>query len=214
MVQVKNFQRPRRLELDEDQMTPTYGKFVAQPFERGFGTTIGNALRRTLLSSVEGAAITAVKFDGVLHEFTSIPGIVEDVSDIILNLKTIPLKMHTHETKRIEIDAEGPCTVTAKDIVTDPDVEILEKDIHLATLGEKAKLHVEMIVNMNRGYVVSEMNYSDDFEIGFIPLDSNHSPIRMVNYEVGNARVGQSANFDKLSLEIHNPKPTNSTGSK
>lgn len=211
MVQVKNFQRPRRLELDDDQITATYGKFVAQPFERGFGTTIGNALRRTLLSSAEGAAITAVKFDGVLHEFTSIPGIVEDVSDIILNLKTVPLKMHTHETKRISIDAKGPCTVTSSDITTDPEVEILKKDIHLATLAEKAELHVEMIVAMNRGYVVSELNYSDDFEIGFIPLDSNHCPIRLVNYEVGTARVGQNANYDKLTLEIHtngsvNPK--------
>ena len=202
MLKVKSFQRPRRLEIAEGDLTETYGKFVAQPFERGFGTTIGNALRRTLLSSIEGAAISAVRFDGVLHEFTSIPGVAEDVTDIILNLKTIPVKMHVREPKKMYIDIKGPGKVTSADIETDADVEVLDKDIHIATLNEKAHLNVVMIVRMNRGYVVSEENYDEELDIGFIPLDSNHSPIRLVNYEVGTARVGQSTNYDKLTCEI------------
>lgn len=202
MIQVKGFQRPRRIEFSENELTDTYGKFVGQPFERGFGITIGNALRRTLLSSIEGAAISAVKIDGVLHEFTSIPGVVEDVTDIILNIKGIPLKMHSPESQRIHIDVTGPATVTSNDIVTSADVDVLEKDIHIATVGDNGRLKMEMVVDMNRGYVVAEDNYKDDFEIGFIPLDSSHSPIKVVKYEVGAARVGQSSSYDKLNIEI------------
>ncbi|CAM2006532.1 DNA-directed RNA polymerase subunit alpha [Acanthopleuribacter pedis] len=202
MMQVKTYQRPRRIEFNEEEMTESYGKFFCQPFERGFGTTIGNALRRTLLSSIEGAAITAVKIDGVLHEFTAVPGVAEDVTDIILNLKTIPIKMHSKEPQRIHLDVTGPCDVTSNDIVTNADVDILDKSIHIATLAENAHLKMELMVEMNRGYVVAEDNYRDDFEIGFIPLDSGHSPLSIVKYTVGSARVGQNSNYDKLTIEI------------
>ncbi len=202
MMQVKTYQRPRRIEFSEEEMTESYGKFFCQPFERGFGTTIGNALRRTLLSSIEGAAITAVKIEGVLHEFTAVPGVAEDVTDIILNLKTIPIKMHSKEPQRIHLDVTGPCDVTSNDIVTNADVDILDKSIHIATLAENAHLKMELMVEMNRGYVVAEDNYRDDFEIGFIPLDSGHSPISIVKYTVGSARVGQNSNYDKLTIEI------------
>lgn len=202
MVQIKGYQRPRRIEFNEETMRENYGQFVGQPFERGFGITIGNALRRTLLSSVEGAAITAVKIEGVLHEFTAIPGVVEDVTDIILNLKTIPIRMHSKEPQRLRIDCSKPGVVTSNDIITTADVDILDKEVHIATVGDKGSLQVEMIVAMNRGYVVAEDNYRDDYEIGFIPLDSSHSPIRLVNYTVGSARVGQNSNYDKLTIEI------------
>ncbi|CAM2066169.1 DNA-directed RNA polymerase subunit alpha [Sulfidibacter corallicola] len=202
MMQVKSYQRPRRIEFNEEEMTENYGKFVGQPFERGFGTTIGNALRRTLLSSIEGAAISAVKIDGVLHEFTSISGVTEDVTDIILNMKTIPFKMHSKDPQRVHIDVKGPGEVTSNDIVTGADVDVLDKTIPIATLGENGHLKMEMVVEMNRGYVVAEDNYKDDFEIGFIPLDSAHSPIKIVKYTVGSARVGQNSNYDKLTIEI------------
>ena len=202
MLQMKSYQRPRRLEFIEEEQNIYSGTFVGEPFERGFGTTIGNALRRTLLSSVEGAAITAVKIDGVLHEFTSITGVTEDVTDIILNLKTIPIKMHVREAQRLHLDVSGPGVVTSADITCSADVEILDKAVHLATLGDGAQLKMELIVEVNRGYVVAENNYKDDFEIGFIPLDSSHSPVKLVNYTVDPSRVGQSVNFDKLTLLI------------
>ncbi|MCB1052541.1 MAG: DNA-directed RNA polymerase subunit alpha [Acidobacteria bacterium] len=203
MLQVKTFQKPRRLEFESKTLTDRYGKFIAQPFERGFGTTIGNALRRTLLSSIEGAAMVAVKFDGVLHEFTSIPGVSEDVSDIILSLKTVPIKMHSKDPQRIHIKAEGPRVLKSGDIITNSEVDVLDKDVYLATLGENASINAEILVAKNRGYVISEDNLSEDLEIGFIPLDSNHSPIKLVNYTVTQARVGQNTNYDKLTLEIH-----------
>lgn len=202
LLQVGNYQRPRRIEFSDEEMSSTFGRFIGQPFERGFGTTIGNALRRTLLSAVEGAAITAVKIEGVLHEFTSIPDVVEDVTDIILSLKTIPLKMHSRDAQRIKIDVSRQGPVTSADIETNSEVEVLEDDIHIATLGDKGHLQMEMVVEMKRGYVVAEENFQDDFEIGFIPLDSSHSPIRHVSYNVEQARVGQSTNFDKLIMEI------------
>lgn len=202
-MQIQSFQRPRLIEVDEDHLTPTFGRFEAQPFERGFGTTIGNALRRTLLAAVEGAAITAVKIEGVLHEFTAIPGIVEDVTDIILNLKAIPVKMHVREQRRIYLRKKGAGPVVSGDIETDADVEILDPNVHIATLGDQAQLEIEMVVRMNRGYVVSEENFTEDLDIGFIPLDSNHSPIKLVNYVITPARVGQSTHFDKLTMEIH-----------
>lgn len=202
MVQIKGYQRPRRIEFNEEAMRENYGKFIGQPFERGFGITIGNALRRTLLSSIEGAAVTAVKIEGVLHEFTAIPGVVEDVTDIILNLKTIPMKMHAKEPQRLRLDFSKTGAVTSKDIETTADVEILDDSIHIATVGDKGHLQIEMIVDINRGYVVAEDNYREDFEIGFIPLDSSHSPVKLVNYTVDSARVGQNSNYDKLTIEI------------
>jgi DNA-directed RNA polymerase subunit alpha len=202
MLQMKNYQRPRRMELIEDQENPNLATFICEPFERGFGTTIGNALRRTLLSSVEGAAVTAVKIEGVLHEFTSIPGVVEDVTDIILNLKSIPFRVHAKEAQRLSVDASGPGEVTSADIITNADVEVLDLELPLATLGDNGHLKMELIVDTQRGYVVAEDNFMDDFEIGFIPLDSAHSPIQLVNYRVDPSRVGQTANYDKLTITI------------
>ena len=202
MLQIKSYQRPRRIEFSEEAVNESHGTFVGEPFERGFGTTIGNALRRTLLSSIEGAAVTAVKIDGVLHEFTAISGVVEDVTDIILNLKTMPIRMHTKEPQRLSLDCSGPGTVTTADIVTNADVEILDPDIHLATLGESGHLKMELVVEVNRGYVVAEDNFRDDFEIGFIPLDSSHSPIKLVNYTVGASHLGQKITYDKLDISI------------
>jgi DNA-directed RNA polymerase subunit alpha len=202
MLQMKAFQRPRRLEMIENNDNPNAATFVGEPFERGFGTTVGNALRRTLLSSVEGAAVTAVKIEGVLHEFTSITGVVEDVTDIILNLKSIPFQMHIREPQRLSIDVSGPAEVTSKDIKTNSEVDILDNDVHIASLGENGSLKMELVIEVNRGYVVAEENYKDDFEIGFIPLDSSHSPIRRVNYTVSPSRVGGLASLDKLNLEI------------
>ena len=198
----KGFQRPKRLESDEKTLSPTYGLFYAQPFERGFGTTIGNALRRVLLSSSEGAAITAVRIEGVLHEFSSLPGVVEDTTDIILNLKQIPMKLHTEHPETIRISAKGPCTLTAKDIEVNQNLEILDPDVHVATLGEEGRLEMEMRVKQGRGYVPADRNFDDDLSIGYIPVDSSHSPVRKVNYTVEDARLGQTTDYDKLTLEV------------
>jgi DNA-directed RNA polymerase subunit alpha len=198
----KGFQKPKRLEIDSETLTSTYGKFYAQPFERGFGTTIGNALRRVLLSSIEGAAITAVKIEGVLHEFSSLPGVVEDVTDIILNLKQIPIKMHTNEEKILTIDVERKGKVTAADLQGDSTIEILEPDAPVATLSENGRLRMEMRVSTGRGYVSADKNFDDDMGIGYIPIDSVHSPVRRVNYHVEAARIGQATDYDRLVLEV------------
>jgi DNA-directed RNA polymerase subunit alpha len=198
----KGFQKPKRLEIDSETLTSTYGKFYAQPFERGFGTTIGNALRRVLLSSIEGAAITAVKIEGVLHEFSSLPGVVEDVTDIILNLKQIPLKMHTTDEKLLTIDIERKGKVTAADLQGDSAIEILEPDAPIATLSENTRLQMEMRVCTGRGYVSADKNFDDDMGIGYIPIDSVHSPVRRVNYHVEAARIGQATDYDRLVLEV------------
>jgi DNA-directed RNA polymerase subunit alpha len=198
----KGFQRPKRLELERDTLTDRFGRFYAQPFERGFGTTIGNAVRRVLLSSIEGAAVTAVKIDGVLHEFSPIPGVVEDATDIILNLKQIPLKMHVDATKTLYLRAEKGGEVRARDIETDADVEILEPDAHIATLSEGGKLHMEMRVKRGRGYVSADKNFDEDLGIGWIPVDSVHSPIKKVNYLVEAARIGQATDYDKLTIDV------------
>jgi len=198
----KGFQRPKRLACNTDTLTDKYGQFNAQPFERGYGTTIGNALRRVLLSSIEGAAITAVKIEGVLHEFSSIPGVVEDVTDIILNLKQIPLKMHVEGPKTLYLNVDQPGEVTSRVIQEDADVEILDKDIPIATVSEGGSLHVEMRVKGGRGYVSAEKNFDEDLPIGYIPVDSVHSPIRKVNYTVEAARLGQMTDFDKLTLDV------------
>jgi len=196
------FQKPKRLICDLETLSPTYGHFFAQPFERGFGTTIGNALRRVLLSSIEGAAITAVKIEGVLHEFTPIPNVTEDAANIIMNLKQVPLKIHVDHAKTIYLEVSKPGPVTAASITSDPDVEILDPNVHLATVGEGGQLKIEMRVKKGRGYVQADENFEEDLPIGFIPLDSVHSPIKRVNYSVEAARLGQTTDYDKLVLDV------------
>jgi DNA-directed RNA polymerase subunit alpha len=198
----KGFQRPKRLEFERETANDRFGRFYAQPFERGFGTTIGNTLRRVLLSSIEGAAVTAVKIDGVQHEFSPIPGVVEDATDIILNLKQIPIKLHTDEVKTLYVRVDRSGEVRARDIEVDQDVEILEPDAHIATVAEKGKLHMELRVKRGRGYVAADKNFDEDLGIGWIPVDSVHSPVKKVNYLVEAARVGQNTDYDKLTIDI------------
>jgi DNA-directed RNA polymerase subunit alpha len=198
----KGFQRPKRLEFERETLTDRYGRFYAQPFERGFGTTIGNAMRRVLLSSIEGAAVTAVKIDGVLHEFSPIPGVVEDATDIILNLKQVPLKMHVDTTKTLYLRIDKAGDVRARDIETDADIEVLEPDAHIATVAEHGKLHMELRVKRGRGYISADKNFDEDLGIGWIPIDSVHSPIKKVNYTVDAARIGQNTDYDKLTVDV------------
>ncbi|HKW76551.1 MAG TPA: DNA-directed RNA polymerase subunit alpha [Terriglobales bacterium] len=198
----KGFQKPKRLAVDTEGLTDKYGMFSAQPFERGFGTTIGNALRRVLLSSIEGAAVTAVKIEGVLHEFQSIPGVVEDATDIILNLKQVPFKLNGEGPKAIYLRADQPGVVTSGMIEADADVEVLDKEVYLATISEGGKLDMEMRLKRGRGYVAADKNFDEDLGIGFIPIDSVHSPVRKVNYTVEAARLGQITDYDKLTLEV------------
>ena len=198
----KDFQRPKRLEFNPETISGTYGQFHAQPFERGFGTTIGNAMRRVLLSSIEGAAITAVRIEGVLHEFTSIPGVVEDATDLILNLKQVPLKMTVDHPETITLRVEGAGEIKAGDIETNPNVQILDPTIHLATLQEEGRLNIEMRVRPGRGYVSADRNFEPDLPVGYIPVDSVHSPVKKVNYTVEDARLGQTTDYDKLTLYV------------
>ncbi len=198
----KDLIRPKRLEAEKETLTPFYGKFTAEPFERGFGITIGNSLRRILLSSLQGAAITSVKIDGVLHEFSTIPGVKEDVTEIILNLKEVRLKLHTEGPKTIRVKTEGPKTLKAGDIQTGDAVEILNPDHYIATLSRDSKLSVEMTVKMGRGYIPAERNKEESQPIGTLPMDAIFSPIKKVNYTVTNARVGQITDYDKLTLEV------------
>ena len=192
---------PGRLAADPDSLTERYGRFSAQPFERGLGTTIGNSLRRTLLASIEGAAITAVKIEGVEHEFASIKGVVEDATDVILNLKQVPFKLHIRGPKTVRIAKEGAGEVTSADIETDADVEILDPSIHIANIDEGGSLNVEMRIKRARGYVSAERNFDEDLELGFIPTDSVHTPVKKVNYTVDPTRVGEDE-FDKLTIDI------------
>ncbi len=198
----KGFQRPKRLDLERETLTDRFGRFYAQPFERGFGTTIGNAMRRVLLSSIEGAAITAVKIDGVLHEFSPIPGVVEDATDIILNLKQIPLKMHVDYTKTVYLRVEKAGEVKAKDIQVDGDIDVLEPEAHIATVSEGGKLHMELRMKRGRGYVSADKNFDEDLGIGWIPIDSVHSPVKKVNYLVEAARLGQTTDYEKLTIDV------------
>lgn len=191
-----------RIETVEINEEGTYGKFVVEPLERGYGTTLGNSMRRILLSSIPGAAATSVKIEGVLHEFSTIPGVVEDTTEIILNLKRLSLKVHSDEEKTLIIDAEGEREVTAGDIQADSDVEILNPDLHIASLAEGGKLYMEIKATRGRGYVPADRNKKDDQEIGVIAIDSIFSPILRVNYSVENTRVGQVTNYDKLTLEV------------
>ena len=187
------------VELSEDYR---YGKFVVEPLERGFGITIGNALRRILLSSLPGAAVYAVRIDGVLHEFSTVPGVKEDVTEMILSLKELSATIDGEESKVLKIQAVGPCEVTGADIICPPEVEIVSKDLHIATLDENAKLNMEIHVNKGRGYVSAEENKNDSMPIGTLPVDSIYTPIEKVSYHVENTRVGQKTDFDKLTLEV------------
>src|SRR5437762_11035749 len=198
----KGFQKPKRLAVDTSTLTDKYGIFWAQPFERGFGTTIGNALRRVLLSSTEGAAVTAVKIEGVLHEFQSITGVVEDATDIILNLKQVPFKLAGEGPKALYLRADQPGVVTSGMIEADGDVEILDKNVYIATVSEGGKLEMEMRLKRGRGYVSADKNFDADLGLGFIPIDSVHSPVRKCNYTVEAARLGQITDYDKLALEV------------
>jgi DNA-directed RNA polymerase subunit alpha len=180
----------------------TYGKFVVEPLERGYGTTLGNSLRRILLSSLPGVAVTSIKIDGVLHEFSTVPGVVEDVTEIILNIKGLSLKMHSEGQKIVYIEAEGEGPVTAADITADADVEILNPDLHIATINGEHKLYIELTLNKGRGYVPAEKNKQPGQPIGIVPVDSIYTPVRKVNYTVENTRVGQVTDYDKLTFEV------------
>jgi DNA-directed RNA polymerase subunit alpha len=198
----KGFQKPKRLAPELESLTEKYARFSAQPFERGWGTTVGNTLRRALLSSIEGAAITAVKIEGVLHEFSSIAGVVEDATDIILNLKQVPIKLNTDLPKTIYVNVEQPGPVTSAQIEEDADFAVLDKSVYIATVSEGGKLQIEMRVKNGRGYVAADRNYDEDLPIGYIPVDSVHSPVRKVNYSVESARLGQMTDYEKLMLEV------------
>ncbi len=193
-----------RIETAELTEDGKYGKFVVEPLERGFGNTLGNSLRRVLLSSLEGCAVTSIKIDGVLHEFSTIPGVKEDVTEIVLNMKSLVAKLVETSPKVVEIHAEGPCQVTAADIKGDTEVEILNPELHIATLGEGAKLNMEITVDKGRGYVPAERNkqLSGNNVIGVLPIDSIYTPVLKVNYTVDNTRVGQITDYDKLTLDV------------
>ncbi len=193
--------KPKRLEATE--LTDTYGKFVAEPFERGFGTTLGNSLRRILLSSLQGAAITSVRIKNVQHEFSSVAGVTEDVTDIILNLKGVKVRLHGYDDRNIRIVQKGAGVIKAGDFITDNNVEILNPDHHIATCGEETDFEMNMVVAMGKGYVFAEKNRDDNAPVGTIPIDAIFSPILKVNYNVSNARVEQITDYDKLTLEIY-----------
>lgn len=194
--------KPKRLEVEKEKSSPSYAKLVAEPFERGFGTTIGNSLRRILLSSLQGAAVVSVKIDGVLHEFSTVPGVKEDVTEMILNLKGVMIKLHGAGPKTVHIKAKGEGEVTAKDIVADSDVEILNPEHHIATMAADATLDMEMTLKTGKGYVPAERNKEEDQPIGTIPMDAVFSPVRKINFTVTNARVGQITDYDKLTMEV------------
>lgn len=196
------FEMPRRVVKDDADASPTYAKFIAEPFEAGYGRTIGNSLRRVLLSSLEGAAISSARIEGALHEFGTLPGVVEDVTDIILNLKKVLLKSFSREPRRVRIHVKGPGEVTAKDIQTDGMLEVLNPDHHICTLDKDGKFEGEFEVRIGRGYCPADWNKKEDQEIGLIPIDSLFSPVRRVAYSVENTRVGRRTDYDKLILEV------------
>ncbi|WP_461240000.1 DNA-directed RNA polymerase subunit alpha [Paucilactobacillus sp. N302-9] len=195
------FEKPNIHKVEESN---NYGKFVVEPLERGYGTTLGNSLRRVLLASLPGAAITSIQIDGVLHEFSTVEGVTEDVTQVILNMKQVSLKIDSDEDKTMEIDVKGPAEVTAGDIQTDGDVTVLNPDLHIATVADGAELHIQMTANKGRGYVSADDNKAvmDDLPIGVLPVDSIYTPIERVNYTVENARVGQRNDYDKLTLDV------------
>ncbi|MCX5703603.1 MAG: DNA-directed RNA polymerase subunit alpha [Candidatus Omnitrophica bacterium] len=201
-IKWRDFQLPKRLECDESTYTNTYAKFSAAPFERGYGVTLGNSLRRVLLSSIEGSAVTGIKISGVQHEFSTIPGVLEDVPEIILNIKSLVLNSHSKIPKTVYIKKDHKGEVKAKDIETDETIEIINPDLHIATLTKDTKFHIEMEVSRGRGYVPAELNKKEDKVIGLIPIDSIFTPIKKINFYVENTRVGQRTDYDKLILEI------------
>lgn len=202
IIKTKQFQMPKKLEIEQESFSKTYGKFFAEPFERGFGTTIGNSLRRILLSSIAGAAVTSLKIEGVLHEFSTIAGVKEDVTDLILNIKNLRLKLLVDKPKLIHIKKKGPGEVKGKDIIHDADLEVLTPDLHIATLDKDGNLDMEMSVRIGRGYVPAERNKEEGSPIGVVPVDAIFSPVRRVNFLVENARVGRVTDYDKLIMEI------------
>ena len=198
----KNFQMPRSVQIDQERLRDTYGLFTVQPLERGFGTTIGNSLRRVLLASIEGAAIKAIRIEGVQHEFSVIEGVVEDVAEIVLNLKEVCIRMHSDEEKILRITMQGPGNLKASDLSVDPSIEIMNPDQHIAALGKDSAIDIEVTVGKGRGYVLAEDNKTVEQPLGTIPMDSAYSPVRKVHYDVEKARVGQQIDFDKLTLEV------------
>jgi DNA-directed RNA polymerase subunit alpha len=194
--------RPKQLQVEKDTLTDTYGKFYAEPFERGFGTTLGNSLRRILLSSLQGAAITSVRIKGVLHEFSAIQGVTEDVTDIILNLKGVRLKLHSSDQATIRIVHKGEGVIKAGDILVGHNVEVMNPDHHIATCGKDANLDADLTVKMGKGYVSADRNRDEKAPVGTIPIDAIYSPIKKVNFAVSNARVGQMTDYDKLTIEV------------
>ncbi|RJO64215.1 MAG: DNA-directed RNA polymerase subunit alpha [Candidatus Omnitrophota bacterium] len=201
-IKWRDFQLPKRLECDEASYTATYGKFFASPFERGYGVTIGNSLRRVLLSSIEGSAVTSIKINGVQHEFSTVPGVVEDVPEIILNIKSLILRSHSRIPKTLIIKKEKKGDIKAADIETDETVEVINPELHIATLTKDVKFYMEMEVSRGRGYVPQELNKKEDQPIGVIPIDSLFSPVKRVTHNVENTRVGQKTDYDKLILEV------------
>ncbi|MFH1664907.1 MAG: DNA-directed RNA polymerase subunit alpha [Candidatus Omnitrophota bacterium] len=201
-VKLKNFELPKNVVFDEETYTPTYGKIIAEPFEKGYGITIGNSLRRVLLSSIEGTAVTQIKVEGVLHEFSAIPGVFEDMSQIIMNIKGLVLRSHFKNPKPMFLNVSQKGDITAKDITCDETVEIINKDHHIATLTEDVKLEIEMKVERGRGYVPSDRNKTENDPIGTLAVDSMFSPVKRVNIDVENTRVGHITDYDKLVLEI------------
>jgi DNA-directed RNA polymerase subunit alpha len=201
-IRWREFELPNRVSIEKETYTNFYGKFIAEPFERGFGITIGNGLRRILLSSIEGSAVTSAKIDGVEHEFSTIPNVVEDTIDIILNIKSLVVKLHTDKPKKIRIETKKKGAVTAADIITDDDVEVINKDLHIATISENIDFNVEMEVKKGRGYKTAEENGAGSSEVGVIPIDAIFSPVRKTKIRVEETRVGRRTNYDKLIIEI------------
>ena len=201
-IALRSFEIPKKLECDEESLTETYGKFVAEPFERGYGVTIGNSMRRVLLSSLEGAAVTSIKIDGVAHEFGTIPGVVEDMTEIILNVKNIVLRSHTRAPKTLRIEVNEKKNITAKDIITDDTVEVINPDQHIATLTKKVSFEMELEVQKGRGYVPADRNKKDSQTIGVIAVDSIFTPVKRVDFHVEDTRVGQMTDYDKLIIEV------------
>ena len=201
-IALRSFEIPKKLECDEESLTKEYGKFVAEPFERGYGVTIGNSLRRVLLSSLEGAAVTSIKIDGVAHEFGTLPGVIEDVTEIVLNVKNIVLRAHTRIPKTLHIEVDSKQDITAKDIITDDTIEVINPDLHIATLTKNVKFSMELEVQKGRGYVPADRNKKEGQPIGVIAIDSIFTPVKRVNFHVEDTRVGQMTDYDKLIIEV------------
>lgn len=201
-MSLDGLQMPRLVEVDKDSLSETYGKFAMQPLERGFGVTMGHTLRRVLVSSIQGAAIKSVSIEGVQHEFSVVKGVREDIPEIILNLKEVALRYHGDEDRILHVEAKGPTTVTAKDLAVDSSVQVMNPELHIATIGKGASLTMDLAVGLGRGYVFAEENKVPDQPIGTIPMDANFSPVVKVNYDIENARVERRTDYDKLTLEV------------